>query len=173
MSPEGREMKDKVSKYMRDITPRLNELQDAEEFPHFALEGFRELGFNGFHIKGYGAPGLSLIDSLMIFAEIGSFDGSMSLFFLVQSILGMSTLDILGSEEWKAKILPDAVKMTKFMGYALTEPFKGSEAISLDTVVTKVDGGYIMNGAKKWIGNGPMADYLLVWAKNVSDKDKI
>jgi len=97
----------------------------------------------------------------------------MGLFFLVDNILRMSTLDLLGSEEWKDKILPDAVKFNKLMGYALTEPFKGSEAISLDTVVTKVEGGYIMNGAKKWIGNGPIADYLLVWAKNVSDKDKI
>jgi len=158
---------------MREISPRLNEMQDNEEFPYFALEGFRQLGFNGFHIKGYGAPGLSLIDSMMIFTEISKFDGSMGLFFLVDNILGMSTLDLLGSEEWKEKILHDAVKFNKLMGYALTEPFKGSEAISLDTVVTKVEGGYIMNGAKKWIGNGPIADYLLVWAKNVSDKDKI
>jgi glutaryl-CoA dehydrogenase len=173
MSPKAREIKDRVTKYMREITPSLNELQDKEEFPYFALDGLRELGINGFHIKGNGSPGLSLIDSLVIFSEISSFDGSIGLFFLVNSILGMSTLDILGSEEWKAKILPDAVKLNKFMGYALTEPFKGSEAINLDTIVTKVDGGYIMNGAKKWIGNGPIADYLLVWAKNVSDKDKI
>jgi alkylation response protein AidB-like acyl-CoA dehydrogenase len=69
--------------------------------------------------------------------------------------------------------LPKAMKLEQLMGYALTEPLKGSEAINLDTTVTKVEGGYIINGKKRWIGNGTNAEHLLVWARNVSDKHKI
>ena len=59
------------------------------------------------------------------------------------------------------------------MAYGLTEPYKGSEAINLDTTVKKVEGGYVINGAKRWIGSGAMADTFLIWATNVSDKNKI
>lgn len=52
------------------------------------------------------------------------------------------------------------------MAFALTEPDKGSETINLDTYAKKVEGGYILNGKKRWIGNGTVADYLIIWAKN-------
>ena len=137
------------------------------------LDRFRELGINGFHIKGYGSPATSLLDSMLLFFEISKYDGSVGLFFLINAILGMSALDILGSEEQKQKILPQVMKLEKFMSYGLTEPLKGSEAITLDTTARKVEGGYLINGAKRWIGNGAMADYFLIWATNVNDNNKV
>lgn len=59
--------------------------------------------------------------------------------------------------------------MDKFIGFGLTEPENGSDATSLKTTATKVEGGYILNGAKRWPGSGTFADYIIVWAKNPSE----
>jgi alkylation response protein AidB-like acyl-CoA dehydrogenase len=63
--------------------------------------------------------------------------------------------------------------MDKFIGFGLTEPDNGSDATSLKTTAVKVDGGYILNGSKRWPGNGTFAEYMIVWAKNTSDNNKI
>ena len=63
--------------------------------------------------------------------------------------------------------------MDKITAFALTEANFGSDATSLETTATKVEGGYKINGTKKWIGNGTFADYIIVWAKNPSEKNNI
>jgi len=63
--------------------------------------------------------------------------------------------------------------MDKLISFALTEPDNGSDASGLKTTATKVEGGYILNGHKRWIGSATIADYVLVWAKNSSDSNKI
>jgi acyl-CoA oxidase len=63
--------------------------------------------------------------------------------------------------------------MDKFISFGLTEPDYGSDATSLKTTATKVDGGYIINGAKKWPGSGTFADYVTVWARNSGENNKI
>jgi len=63
--------------------------------------------------------------------------------------------------------------MNKFICFALTEPDIGSDASSIETTAEKVSGGYILKGKKKWIGNATIADYLIIWAKNVSEGNRI
>lgn len=63
--------------------------------------------------------------------------------------------------------------MDKFICFGLTEPNNGSDASSLKTTATKTDGGYILNGTKRWIGNATFADYIVVWAKNADDGNRI
>jgi acyl-CoA oxidase len=63
--------------------------------------------------------------------------------------------------------------MDKFISFALTEPENGSDATSLKTTATKVEGGYLLNGVKRWPGSATFADYIIVWAKNKADKNKI
>jgi len=63
--------------------------------------------------------------------------------------------------------------MDKLICFGLTEPLNGSDASGLRTTAKKVEGGYLLNGSKKWIGNGMVADYLTIWAKNLDDGGRI
>ena len=66
----------------------------------------------------------------------------------------------------KQRLLRDWVSLRKVLSFALTEPNSGSDATSLQTSARKVEGGYLINGEKRWIGNAMVADYIIVWAKN-------
>lgn len=84
---------------MKENVSKLIEFVDRDEFPRFILEGFNKLGFKGFHIKGYGSADLSIMDSCIILYEIAKFDTALAIFLLAESILGMASLYLLGSEE--------------------------------------------------------------------------
>ena len=62
-------------------------------------------------------------------------------------------------------MLPSLISLDKIASFALTEPENGSDASNLQTSARKVDGGFILNGTKRWIGNGTFADYIIVWAR--------
>jgi len=63
--------------------------------------------------------------------------------------------------------------MDKFISWGLTEPDYGSDASSLKTTATKVDGGYLLNGQKRWIGSATFADYIIIWARNAAEGNQI
>jgi len=92
---------------------------------------------------------------------------------IVQNCLGLSVVDRLGNEEQKKRILPDCIMLKKYICFGLTEAEHGSDATHLKTTAKKVEGGYVLNGSKRWIGNATFADYIIVWAKNVDEGDKI
>ena len=85
----------------------------------------------------------------------------------------MGVVDLLGSEEQRARILPDAIALKKIMSFGLTEPDYGSDASGLKTSAKKVPGGYLITGEKRWIGNGTFADYIIIWARNLEEGNKI
>lgn len=105
--------------------------------------------------------------------ELGRADQSLALFMFLQNSLGVSVLNACCSEEQKARYLPDLIALNKISCFCLTEPENGSDATDMKTTATKVEGGYILNGLKRWPGNSVDADIWIVWAKNVSDKNKI
>jgi glutaryl-CoA dehydrogenase len=108
--------------------------------------------------------------------EVAKVDTSLATFIGVNSNLGIATIEACGDEEQKDRMLPDCYAMKKITSFALTEPNYGSDATSMESFAVKAtDGrdGYILNGEKRWIGNGTFADYVIVWAKNRDDKDKI
>ena len=90
-----------------------------------------------------------------------------------QNGLGQSVVEQCGNEEQKQRILPDTIALKKFICYALTEPTNGSDATNLLTTAKKTAGGYLLNGKKRWIGNATFADYIIVWARNVEEGNKI
>lgn len=100
-------------------------------------------------------------------------DGSVATFFLVHNAIGMSVIDALGDQEQKDRMLTPSMKMEKICCFGLTEPLNGSDATGLQTTATKVEGGYLLNGQKRWIGNATFADYIVVWARNASQNNKI
>ncbi|MQL80556.1 hypothetical protein Taro_013000 [Colocasia esculenta] len=119
-------------------------------------------------LQGYGCPGLSITASAIAVAEIARVDASCSTFVLVHSSLAMLTIALCGTEEQKVKYLPSLAQFHTVACWALTEPDYGSDASSLRTTATKVDGGWVLDGQKRWIGNSTFADILVIFARNTT-----
>jgi alkylation response protein AidB-like acyl-CoA dehydrogenase len=92
---------------------------------------------------------------------------------LVHNAIGTAVISELGDEEQRARLLKDSINMDKVACFGLTEPSNGSDASGLTTSATKTEGGWLLNGKKRWIGNAPFASYITVWAKNTSDGNKV
>jgi alkylation response protein AidB-like acyl-CoA dehydrogenase len=143
------------------------------EFPFELLPKLKEIGVNGYHIKEFGGPGLNSSEVGAVVYEMAKVDASIMTFFTVHNSIGMAVVDLLGNEEQRQRILPDGIQLKKILSFGLTEPDFGSDATSLQTSAKKVEGGYLINGCKRWIGNATFADYIIIWAKNVDDGNKI
>lgn len=113
------------------------------------------------------------MDTGAIFYELARWDASIATFMIVTNCLGISVIERCGGEEQRYRILPDCVMLKKFISFGLTEPTHGSDATGLLSTAKKTEGGYIINGKKRWIGNATFADYIIVWAKNVDEGNKI
>lgn len=150
----------------KEIAPIMAEFWEKAEFPFHVIPKLGALHIAGGTIKGYGCPGFSITGSAIATAEVARVDASCSTFILVHSSLAMLTIALLGSEEQKQKYLPSLARLDTVACWALTEPDYGSDASSLKTTATKVDGGWILEGQKRWIGNGTFADVLVIFARN-------
>ena len=105
----------------------------------------------------------------LIAMEMTRGDGSMGTFLVVHGGLAMKSIFMLGSEEQKRKWLPPMARLKKIGAFALTEPDHGSDSVALETSARRDGDSYVINGAKKWIGNGTIADVVVVWARDVED----
>lgn len=123
--------------------------------------------------QGFGSPGLSIFEAGAMFYELARWDVSVSTFMIVQNCLGLSVVDRCAGDELRKRILPDAIALKKIMSFGLTEPDHGSDATGLKTEARKTEGGYLITGQKRWIGNGTFADYNIIWARNVDEGGKI
>ena len=101
--------------------------------------------------------------------ELSRGDGSLATFLGVQAGLAMRSIAMLGSEEQKQRWLPPMARLEKIGAFALTEPDHGSDSIALETTARRDGDSYVLNGHKKWIGNGSIADVVVVWARDVAD----
>ncbi|KAH9673028.1 Acyl-coenzyme A oxidase 4 (peroxisomal) [Citrus sinensis] len=138
------------------------------EFPFHVIPKLGALRVAGGTIKGYGCPGHSVTGAAIAIAEIARVDASCSTFILVHSSLAMLTIALCGSEEQKQKYLPSLAQLNTIACWALTEPAYGSDASALNTTATKVEGGWILEGQKRWIGNSTFADVLVIIARNTA-----
>jgi glutaryl-CoA dehydrogenase len=102
----------------------------------------------------------------LVALELARGDGSFSTFNSVHSGLAMSSIDLLGSEEQKQRWLPAMARCEKLGAFALTEPDHGSDVVRLETRARRDGDCWVLNGAKRWIGNGTIADLVLVWARD-------
>src|SRR6201985_845781 len=97
--------------------------------------------------------------------ELHRGDGSLGTFLGVQAGLAMKSIAMLGSEEQKQRWLPPMAKVETIGAFALTEPDHGSDSVSLETTAHRDGDTWVLNGTKKWIGNGTIADVVVVWAR--------
>ncbi|XP_077213359.1 acyl-CoA oxidase 4 isoform X2 [Tasmannia lanceolata] len=169
LTPEEQALRKNVSVVMeKEIAPIMAEYWEKAEFPFHVIPKLASLNAAGGTIKGYGCPGLSITGSAFATAEMARVDASCSTFVLVHSSLAMLTIALCGSEAQKQKYLPSLARLDTVACWALTEPDYGSDASSLRTTATKVSGGWILEGQKRWIGNSTFADVLVVFARNTT-----
>lgn len=152
----------------KEIAPIMAEHWEKAEFPFQIIPKLGAMLIAGGTIKGYGCPGLSITGSALATAEVARVDASCSTFILVHSSLAMLTIALCGSEEQKKKYLPSLAQLKTVACWALTEPDYGSDASALKTTATKVAGGWILEGQKRWIGNSTFADLLVIFARNTA-----
>jgi glutaryl-CoA dehydrogenase len=101
--------------------------------------------------------------------ELHRGDGSLGTFLGVQSGLAMKAIELLGSEAQRARWLPAMARLDAIGAFALTEPAHGSDSVALETSARRHGDDWVLDGAKRWIGNGSIADVVVVWARAVED----
>ena len=166
-TPEEREIRDRVRQYCdTQVIPTIDEYWETAQFPFELVPGLGELGVIGGIIEGYGCPGMSSVADGLVKCELARGDGSISTFQGVHSGLAMKSIAMLGSEEQKQRWLPPMARLEVISGFGLTEPDHGSDAVGLATTARRDGDEWVINGAKRWIGNGTIADFIVLWARD-------
>jgi len=161
-------IRDSVREFVRrEISPIIEDCCQKNIFPAYLLPKFGELGAFGPTIPTeYGGGGMDYISYGLIMQEIERGDSGMRSTVSVQSSLVMYPIYAFGTEEQRRKYLP-GLAAGKLLGcFGLTEPDFGSNPSGMKTNFRDMGDHYLLNGAKMWISNSPMADLAVVWAKN-------
>ena len=154
-----------------EVMPNINPYWEKAEFPWEIARKMVDLPIIGGALFEHGAAGLDFVEMGLVMYELGKGDGSISTFYGVHSGLAMGSIGLLGDDEQKARWLPEMVKLEKIGAFGLTEPDVGSNAAQVKTSARKTNGGYLLNGAKRWIGNASIADILIIWARDEASGD--
>jgi glutaryl-CoA dehydrogenase len=150
------------------VEPIINEWWTRAQFPRQLIPGLAELGIAGAQYSGYGSPGRSSLFDGMVSMELGRGDPSVATFIGVHGGLAMGTLHLCASEEQKERWLPAMARMELIGAFGLTEPEHGSDvARGIETTARRDGDEWVLDGQKKWIGNGSFADLVVIWARDV------
>ena len=141
-----------------EVLPVINGYWERAEFPFPLLEKLGALGIVGDGIVGYGCPDLDPLSVGLIYMELSRGDGSLATFVGVQAGLAMQSIAMLGSEQQRQVWLPRLARLEKIGAFALTEPDHGSDSVALGATARRDGDSYVIDGQKRWIGNGSIAD---------------
>jgi len=149
----------------REIAPKAAELDKSGRWPTEIVARLGELGFLGMAIPPeYGGGGLDPLRYALVMEEISAACASCGVIMSVNNSLFCDPVYKFGTEDQKKNVLTPVARGEKLGCFGLTEPMSGSDAQTMVTGGEKTSGGWILNGAKNWITNGPHADYILVFA---------
>jgi acyl-CoA dehydrogenase family member 9 len=176
-----REEQDRV----RDLNARIRDYcaenydpRQAEEerwIPDQVLRDLGEIGALGLYVEEeYGGQGLSQTGYARVFETIGQIDATLAIVLGVHQSIGFKGISLFGSDEQKERFLPDLATGRKLAAFALTEPEAGSDAYHVRSrAVLQPDGSWVLNGEKRYIGNGSRADVITTFARaEVDGEDK-
>lgn len=154
------------------LEPRALKGNTEEYFDREIAKEMGEMGLLGVTIpEEYGGSDASYTAYGLIAREVERVDSGYRSFMSVQSSLVMYPISTFGTEDQKQRFLPELASGEIIGCFGLTEPDHGSDPGSMVTTAVKTNGGWIMNGAKMWITNSPIADVAVVWAKAKENKD--
>ncbi|MGI8889465.1 MAG: acyl-CoA dehydrogenase family protein [Chthoniobacterales bacterium] len=170
LTPDERNLRDALRGWVGErFLPVVAEHYRDGTFPMELVPELAQLGVFGPGIRGYGCAGLGAVAAGVMMRELERGDSGLRTFASVQGSLAMTAIDLFGSEEQKETWLPLMAKGERLGSFALTEPDFGSNPAGLATRAERTSEGYRLHGAKKWIGNGTIADVAIVWAKLVDE----
>ena len=152
-----------------EVLPVMPGYWERAELPLELIRRLGELGLVGDGIDGYGCPPMSPVAAGLIQMELSRGDGSLATLLGVQAGLAMRSIAAFGTEEQKQRWLPAMAQMEALGAFALTEPEHGSDSVALETTARCEGQEYVIDGAKRWIGNGSVADVIVVWARDSAD----
>ncbi|NKN37923.1 acyl-CoA dehydrogenase [Agrobacterium sp. a22-2] len=175
LSDEERMIRDTARAYCQDkLAPRVIEANRREIFHREIMSEMGELGLLGPTIpEEFGGVGANYVAYGLVAREVERVDSGYRSAMSVQSSLVMHPIFAYGTDEQRAKYLPKLASGEWVGCFGLTEPDHGSDPSSMITRAKKVDGGYLVSGAKNWITNSPIADVVVVWAKSDAHDNKI
>ena len=152
------------------VAPVAQDCWARAEFPFQIIEPLAEVGIIGRAYGLDGAPAASQLLTGFVGLEIARVDPSIATFIGVHSGLAMGTIVLCGSPEQQQRWLPAMQRMELIGAFGLTEPEGGSDvAGGMRTTARRSGDGWILNGAKRWIGNATFADLTIIWARDVAD----
>ena len=168
LSEDERAIRESAMAYCQEqLLPQVTESFRHEKTNAAIFRGMGELGLLGATIpETYGGAGLNYVCYGLIAREVERVDSGYRSMMSVQSSLVMVPIFEFGNEATKQKYLPKLATGEYIGCFGLTEPNHGSDPGSMITRARKVDGGYSISGAKMWITNAPIADVIVVWAKD-------
>ena len=172
LDEEDRTLVERVRRFMTDdVEPVINDFWTRAEFPHQLVPGLAELGIAGLQFDGPGCPARSSLLDGMVSMEMARVDPSVQTFMGVHGGLAMGSVQLCGSQEQKERWLPAMARMELIGAFGLTEPDQGSGiAGGLATTARRDGDEWVLDGEKKWIGNASFADLVVIWARDVADK---
>ncbi len=165
----------RVREFLRtEVAPVAVEHWTRAEFPHHLVPGFAALDIAALPYDDLDGPAARRLLFGFIALEIAHTDPSMNSFFGIHNGLAMGSIDLCGSAEQRARWLPAMARMERIGAFGLTEPDGGSDvARGLRTTARRVGSGpdaeWVLDGEKRWIGNGTFADLVVIWARDVAD----
>ena len=167
LEEDERLVQDSARAYCQDkLFPRVLTAFREERFDREIFNEMGALGFLGPTIDGYGCAGVNHVSYGLIAREVERVDSGYRSMMSVQSSLVMHPIHAYGNEAQRQKYLPALARGETIGCFGLTEPDHGSDPGGMKTRARKVDGGYSLSGSKTWITNSPVADVMVVWAKN-------
>ena len=172
LTAEHKLIRESVRNYVKQkLSPIVEEYAQKSEFPKHIIKELAEIGAFGPSIPAeYGGGGLDEISYGIIMQELERCDSGIRSTASVQGSLVMYPIYKYGSEEQRKKYLPKLAKGELFGCFGLTEPNHGSNPAGMETRIEEKGDHYVLNGAKMWISNAPLADIAVVWAKNEKGK---
>jgi glutaryl-CoA dehydrogenase len=167
LTDEERQIRDAARVYAQEkLAPRIREWNRKESFDPVIMREMGELGFLGAPLEGYGCAGVGYVAYGLVMRELERVDTAFRSACSVQSSLAMTPIHAYGSEAHREKYLPRMAKGELLGCFGLTEPDHGSDPGSMKTRARKAEGGYVLSGTKLWITHAPVADVLVIWAKD-------
>jgi glutaryl-CoA dehydrogenase len=166
LSEEELMVRDTIRDFVSEkVIPIIEKHNREATFPIHLVGPLAELGVLGANLKGYGCAGLNSVAYGLIMQELERGDSGLRSFASVQGSLVMYPIYAFGSEEQKERWLPELATGRKIGCFGLTEPDFGSNPSGMLTRATRDGSTWVLNGTKRWITNGSIADVAVVWAK--------
>ncbi len=150
---------------LRRIAPQADEIDRSNRFPRELWPELGAMGLLGITVpEEYGGVGFGYLEHVVAMEEISRVSGSIGLSYGAHSNLCVNQLRRFGSEEQKQRYLPRLASGEDIGALAMSEPGAGSDVVSMRTRADRRAGGWVLNGSKMWITNGPEADTAIVYA---------